>query len=151
MAEMLNIDAKKVIEKFYKKHRSIREKLQKIRQEPVCQINIESLYSSINSLKKRSLWIGDQKRLYPFDSKASHIKGFINHENVNIQGIEKFIGAYLCGKDGEIESERESRSGEIIKYRNKEVPKRDGYDVVFTIDKNIQCIVFGDTGYYKKF
>jgi len=31
MAEMLNIDAKKVIEKFYKKHRSIREKLQKIR------------------------------------------------------------------------------------------------------------------------
>ena len=41
MAEMLNIDAKKVVEKFDKKQRSIGGKLQKIRWEPICEINIE--------------------------------------------------------------------------------------------------------------
>ncbi len=65
MAEMFNIDAKKVIEKFYKKHRSIREKLQKIRWEPICQINIESLYSSINSLKKKEFMDRRLEKIIP--------------------------------------------------------------------------------------
>lgn len=145
MAEMLNIDAKKVIEKFDKKQRSIGGKLQKIRWEPICEINIESLYSAINSLKIRGVYgIRDSKRLYPFGSKTSHITGFINHENMPICGIEKFMDAYLRGRDGQIESERDGRSGELVKYRNKEIPKRDGCDVVLTIDKNIQCIVFDE-------
>ena len=61
-----------------------------------------------------------------------------------ICGIEKFMDAYLRGRDGQIESERDGRSGELVKYRNKEIPKRDGYDVVLTIDKTIQCIVFDE-------
>jgi cell division protein FtsI/penicillin-binding protein 2 len=74
----------------------------------------------------------------------AHITGFIGRENVPVCGIERYMNFYLQGQDGYIESEKDGRTMELVHYRKKEIPCKDGNDIVLTIDKNLQKIVYDD-------
>lgn len=76
------------------------------------------------------------KRKYMYGDFASNIIGFAN-ETVGLWGIEKQYNSYLSGTEG--------RRFITFKGNNMlvqdQIQARDGYNVVLTIDKNIQDIL----------
>jgi cell division protein FtsI/penicillin-binding protein 2 len=102
----------------------------------------ESVYERITKLKVRGIY-GQRgyKRVYPGGELAAHLLGYVNREGVPVTGVERHLDLYLKGEDGWIESEKDGARRELAQFRSREVPVRDGDDVVLTIDSVIQHIL----------
>ncbi|MDR1890967.1 MAG: penicillin-binding protein 2 [Puniceicoccales bacterium] len=145
MSELLDINIKKILEKFVKRREISNNRERKVRWVPICEIDSDSLYSAIKAIKIRGVYgIKNPHRSYPFGREMAHITGFIGRENVPVCGVERYMNFYLQGQDGYIESEKDGRTMELVQYRKKEIPCKDGNDIVLTIDKNIQKIVYDE-------
>jgi cell division protein FtsI (penicillin-binding protein 3)/stage V sporulation protein D (sporulation-specific penicillin-binding protein) len=70
-----------------------------------------------------------------------HVLGFLDHEGVGIQGIEKTMEATLRGEDGFRYIEHDRTGREIMLYRGQEEPAVHGLNVRLTIDMGLQAIV----------
>lgn len=81
------------------------------------------------------------RRTYPGGSLAAHLIGYVNKEGVPADGVESRFNLYLKGEDGWIESEKDGTRRELAQFRSREVPARDGHDVVLTIDSVVQHII----------
>lgn len=82
-----------------------------------------------------------QIRVYPFNQIASHVLGYVNKENVAVDGIERVYDKQLSGKKGLMYYERDVR-GRIIQVQNDlSVKPIDGADVYLTIDRVYQQIL----------
>jgi cell division protein FtsI/penicillin-binding protein 2 len=142
LAELLDIDVKNILEKFVKKGKISNNRKKKIRWVPICEIDSDSLNAAIEAIKIRGVYgIRNPHRFYSFSHQMAHVTGFVSKENGPVCGVEKYMNFYLQGQDGYIESEKDGRTMELVQYRKKEIPCKDGNDVVLTIDKNIQKIV----------
>ncbi|MDR1595720.1 MAG: penicillin-binding protein 2 [Puniceicoccales bacterium] len=143
LSEILCLDMEDVLEKFVKKKEIKGKGIKKIRWVPICEIGSDSLYSSIKMMKIRGVYgLRNGRRSYQLGQAAAHITGFVNAENVAVCGVEKYMNFYLRGQDGYVESEKDSNARELVHYRKNEFPCEDGNDVVLSIDKNIQRIVY---------
>jgi cell division protein FtsI/penicillin-binding protein 2 len=102
----------------------------------------EGTYREIKKLKIDGVY-GNFKhsRLYPNQSLASHLLGYVNKEGRACMGVEMFADYYLKGQDGWRESERDGRRREMPQYRSFEVIARDGLNVELSLDRIIQDIV----------
>ncbi len=81
-------------------------------------------------------------RSYPQDTLASHVIGYVDHYQKNgLQGIEQRLQHILQGQDGWRRIVRDSSGREIVPYRAQDVPSRNGFNVVLTLDSIIQHIV----------
>jgi len=80
-------------------------------------------------------------RIYPNGPMLAHVIGFLNHETVGIQGIEKTMEGYLHGRDGYRHIERDRTGREIVVYRGQEEAAENGARVELTIDMALQSIV----------
>lgn len=102
----------------------------------------ESVYDQITKLKVRGIY-GQRgyKRVYPGGELAAHVLGYVNKEGIPVTGAERHLDLYLKGEDGWIESEKDGARRELAQFRSREVPVRDGDDVVLTIDAVIQHII----------
>lgn len=80
-------------------------------------------------------------RIYPNDTMLSHVIGFINHEMVGVQGVERSMERHLAGEDGYRYTEKDRTGREIVQYRGKEKAPVNGCDVILTIDMGLQHIV----------
>lgn len=89
--------------------------------------------------------MAEKVRLYPEDSLASHILGFLDAEDIGRYGLEGFYNQELTGKNGEIVAEKDI-FGRLITEGSKVDPE-DGSDIYTTIDRNIQYMA---TEYLKK-
>ncbi len=80
-----------------------------------------------------------QKRHYPYNSLASHVVGYVGFENTGLSGIELALDSVLTGSSGRIIRARDVNNKDLL-YTDYEdfAEKTDGYDVVLTIDSNIQ-------------
>jgi cell division protein FtsI/penicillin-binding protein 2 len=105
----------------------------------------ESEYRKIKKLGIKGVYGNYQhSRLYPNQSLASHILGYVNEEGKACMGVELLSDYYLKGQDGWRESERDGRRREMPQYRSLEVKEKDGLNVELTIDRMIQDIVEGE-------
>ncbi len=102
----------------------------------------ESTYRKMKSLKIDGVY-GNYKhsRLYPNQSLASHVLGYLNAEGNPCMGVELLTDYYLKGQDGWRESERDGRRREMPQYRSLEVSANDGLNVELTLDRMVQEIV----------
>lgn len=81
------------------------------------------------------------RRVYPGGELAAHVIGYLNREGTPVTGAESHLDLYLKGQDGWIESEKDGARRELAQFRSREVPVRDGDDVVLTIDSVVQHIL----------
>lgn len=80
----------------------------------------------------------DYKRYYVYDSLASKVIGFTGSDNQGIIGLEVEYDEYLQGENGLILTLTDARGIELDGAKeNREEPEA-GYDIVTTIDYNIQ-------------
>ncbi len=94
----------------------------------------------------------DQLRVYPNGSLAAHALGFVSSDESSVNGqtvletsgrdgIELSMNSALGGVPGWRVTEMDRRRQELVSLRDQDVPPRDGYNVVLTIDGVIQHIV----------
>jgi len=79
------------------------------------------------------------RRVYPDDSLAAHVLGFVDYEGNGQYGLERYYDPTLSGTDGSWSGLRDAWGNEILMtlggYRSAE----DGADLVLTIDRNVQA------------
>jgi len=96
--------------------------------------------------------VDDQLRVYPNGSLAAHVLGFVGTEELSVDGqavsetsgrdgVELSMNSALNGVPGWRVTETDRRRQELVSLRDQDVPPRDGFNVVLTIDSVIQHIV----------
>lgn len=78
-------------------------------------------------------------RLYPENSLAAHVVGFVNAEGEGKYGIESFFDEDLKGYNGFLIGEKDAKRRIVAEDEGSK--PRDGTDLVLTIDHNLQYIV----------
>ncbi len=80
----------------------------------------------------------DTKRYYPYGNLASQVLGFVGTDNNGLYGLEAYYEQYLSGISGRILTAVNANGGNMY-YRLENVTEaEDGYNLVLTIDTNIQ-------------
>lgn len=96
--------------------------------------------------------LDDQQRIYPNQTLAAHVLGFVGMEEREldgmrlletrgVEGIEAALDAKLTGVPGWRLTEKDRRGREVLPLRDQDVEPRDGFNVVLTLDAVVQHIV----------
>ncbi len=80
----------------------------------------------------------EPKRLYPNDTLAAHVLGFVNDDGVGQYGVEGRYDKLLRGVNGRLVVDRDSASRALAIGLRTERPARNGVDLTLTIDLAIQ-------------
>lgn len=99
-----------------------------------------------DSLKKALKEIGaegiyyltDTKRVYPYGEVAGQVVGAVGNDNQGVSGLELYYNDILAGKDGEVLVQRGRDGSPIAGGVEKDLPAKDGKDIVISIDVDIQ-------------
>lgn len=78
------------------------------------------------------------KRVYPNNSFASHVLGYITYDNKTNMGLEAQFDEELRGLPGELQMMRDAAGYQLPQGEAEYKPARDGLNVVTTIDQQIQ-------------
>jgi cell division protein FtsI (penicillin-binding protein 3) len=82
------------------------------------------------------------QRVYPEESLASQILGFVNTEGEGKYGLEGFENDQLKGTDGRLQTVKDISDVPLtIGNNNIREPAKDGKDIVMSIDRNVQSRV----------
>ncbi|HPJ76182.1 MAG TPA: penicillin-binding transpeptidase domain-containing protein [Clostridia bacterium] len=82
----------------------------------------------------------DSKRYYPYGSLASHAIGFAGDDNQGLFGLELSLDKYLKGTDGKILTELDVAGTELPFAFESRIEAIDGFDVITTLNTDIQRI-----------
>ena len=80
----------------------------------------------------------DYKRYYPYGNLASKVLGFTGADNQGIIGLEVKYDSYLEGKKGTILTVTDAKGVEIEGASESRIEPVPGYDLITSIDVNIQ-------------
>lgn len=80
----------------------------------------------------------DVKRVYPYNSLASHVIGFVGKDNQGIIGLEAKYDKYLKGEQGKILTETDVKGIELKNAAQRRETPTPGLNLVTTIDANVQ-------------
>jgi cell division protein FtsI/penicillin-binding protein 2 len=86
----------------------------------------------------------DQMRVYPSQSLAAHVIGYVRgegEEQTGIDGVELEFNSKLSGIRGWRRTEIDKRQRELVAYRDEDIEPRDGLNVVLTLDAGLQNIM----------
>jgi len=81
------------------------------------------------------------RRVYPHNSLAAHLVGYVNKGGVAAAGVESYADFYLRGQDGWREGERDGLRRELAQFRTRQVDPVDGFNVILSTDIIIQHMV----------
>lgn len=143
LSEILNLDLNRIEEKFTQKTRTLvsneGKEIRLIRWQKLADSINEETYEKIKKLEIKGVY-GNQKyeRVYPLNSFAPHLLGFVNKEGKAVCGTESYMDFYLKGQDGWVETERDGRKRELAQFRTREVKAVDGAHVELSIDMMVQ-------------
>ena len=80
------------------------------------------------------------KRVYPEGTMASQVLGFVDYQGIGRYGIEGFLDDRLKGVEGLLQSVTDIRDVPLtIGNQNVKIPKKDGENIVLSLDRNIQA------------
>lgn len=82
----------------------------------------------------------DSKRYYPYGALAAHAIGFTGDDNQGLFGLELSLDGYLRGIDGKILTELDVGGTELPFAFESRIEAVDGYDVITTLNADIQKI-----------
>ncbi|MCU0783908.1 MAG: penicillin-binding protein 2 [Verrucomicrobia bacterium] len=96
--------------------------------------------------------VDDQQRVYPNQSLAAHVLGFVGMDEREVggthvletsgkEGIEFSLNSKLSGVRGWRVTEKDRRGRELVALRDQDVEPRDGLNVVLTLDSVVQHLV----------
>lgn len=106
---------------------------------PKIEINFDKGSGDIIYLSDGIMFLREFSRLYPENALSSHILGFVDKEGRGRYGIEEYYDLELKGISGSVAVEKDS-SGEILNKIGT-IQRKNGIDLVLTIDRNIQYFV----------
>lgn len=86
-------------------------------------------------------FIEEPKRVYPNGTLLGQVLGFTNIDSRGIEGIEFKYDELLTGKPGKISVKKDARGRKIMSTPYFLEPSISGYDLVLTVDSQIQHIV----------
>lgn len=102
----------------------------------------EEMMRELAAKKVRGVFLEqDSIRVYPNGGMLCHVVGFLNHEGVGLEGVERSMNDWLKGHDGFRFTERDRTGREMVAFRHLERPARDGNTVRLTVDMALQDIV----------
>lgn len=100
------------------------------------------LAAALTEHKMRGIYFEQEAtRVYPNDQMLCHVLGYVNGENVGVDGVERTMEQFLRGHDGFRYTERDRTGKEIVPYRGQERDARNGCNVRLTVDMGLQNIV----------
>ena len=140
-------DKEKVIQvlskELSKEEKEVRKRVEKVSSIEIIAKNVDkSVGDAIREYGLCGVKIDeDYKRYYPFDSLASKVLGFTGSDNQGIIGLEVEYDTYLSGKPGKILTLTDARGIEINDSAEERQEPVNGYDVVTSLDLNIQRYV----------
>jgi len=101
-----------------------------------------SLGSEVKALKITGVHLErEYKRFYPAGNMVSHVVGFTGIDGNGQEGVELVRNAELTGKVGQRRIIKD-RAGHIIEELEVMSEPRDGQELVLSIDRRIQYLVF---------
>ena len=105
---------------------------------------MQSLLSEDDMQNAGIFLIPDTKRFYPQSRLASHILGFTGldeygYDNQGLEGLEYHYNSYLRGSADRYSVKMDAKRNSLKSWELE--VKNSGYDLVLTIDKNIQYMV----------
>ena len=131
LAPILEMEESKLLELLNKEVDSVYLK----RQVP------EEVSQEIRKLQLKGLYFSPEpKRYYPHKNLASQLLGFVGIDE-GLAGLEYQYEAELKGQDGRIELQTDGKGKQIPQGIEKFIPPVEGYDLILTIDQNIQAII----------
>lgn len=93
----------------------------------------------IAALKLKGVMVDeDILRIYPYNTLAAQVIGFVGKDNQGIIGLESKYEEYLKGEKGKIMTQTDGRGRELKNSEQNRVPPVPGYDLVTSIDVNLQ-------------
>jgi cell division protein FtsI/penicillin-binding protein 2 len=102
----------------------------------------ETTYDAVKKLGIKGVYATSSfRRAYPHNQLGSHVVGFVDRSQHPVAGIERFSDFYLHGQDGWREGERDGRAKELPQFSTRAVEPVDGYNVVLSLDSNVQNVV----------
>lgn len=107
--------------------------------EPVARCVREEVAVQIERLQLKGVYSESlTTRYYPHGDLGCHVLGFSNQEGVGSAGVEQRWDAFLKGRSGLRQSERDGKQREIYTRRSLEIDPQEGADVYLTLDLNVQ-------------
>ena len=108
----------------------------------------KNFYTSLRAKAIFADVVEDQVRKYHGNDLAAHVLGFVGRNGdtnsvefgqmIGVDGIERTFDDKLAGTQGWRVTELDRRGREVVTMRDQNVPARDGFNVVLTIDSVIQ-------------
>ncbi len=99
----------------------------------------KKLAEEIAELKLKGVKVDeDILRVYPYNNLASQVIGFVGKDNQGIIGLESKYEEYLKGQKGKIMTQTDGRGRELKNSEQQRVPPIAGYNLVTSIDINLQ-------------
>jgi cell division protein FtsI (penicillin-binding protein 3) len=80
-------------------------------------------------------------RSYPNASALCHVLGYTNFDYAGVDGVEKTMDRFLRGEDGYRRIEHDRTGKELVIFRGREQPPKNGLNLQLTIDMGLQHIV----------
>ncbi len=129
LSEKLNLDYAETLEKVNKKVAlmRIKTKVDKKTAEEISALKLDGVMVDEDIL-----------RIYPYNNLASHVIGFVGKDNQGIIGLEAKYENYLKGEKGKIKTQTDGRGIELKNSEQDRIPPQAGYNLVTSIDINLQ-------------
>lgn len=132
IAEILNAEKNEIFKKISKKVSMVRlaRNLDDVTSQKLTNLQIEGIYL-----------LKDSKRYYPNGHCLSHVLGFTGIDNQGLVGIELIYDDLLSSQKGSLDYYMDAHGNLLSFYPTVYNQPTSGYDVVLTIDGDIQEIV----------
>ncbi|MGN1318737.1 MAG: penicillin-binding transpeptidase domain-containing protein, partial [Lachnospirales bacterium] len=129
LSEKLDLDYNETLEKINKRVAlmRIKTKVDKKTAEEISALKLDGVMVDEDIL-----------RIYPYNNLASHIIGFVGKDNQGIIGLEAKYDNYLKGEKGKIKTQTDGRGIELKNSEQDRIAPKPGYNLVTSIDINLQ-------------
>lgn len=143
----------KLVLKFSKALGKSKEHFSKIVFESKKRFVLAKKVSGLAALELKKLKINglefeeDPTRIYKYNSLASHLIGYLNYNDIGVEGIEKIFDDQLKGLNGKRLIIKDGTGMTITEIDNALEPAIDGFNIALTIDKSVQEILENNLKY----
>ncbi len=134
LAEILEVDEEKVLEKLAKTNRQYEVVRRQVDEETADEVR-----ELVNELDVEGVYIvEDPKRYYPYGTLASHVIGFVNADGDGMYGLEGTQNSSLMGTPGLMVSAKSNDGTDLLYQYEQYYDAENGDSLVTTLDTTVQ-------------
>ncbi|MEN2766543.1 stage V sporulation protein D [Ornithinibacillus xuwenensis] len=135
LAEILDMSEETAYEYVTKSAMSVNihpegRKISNEQEKAIRTLNLEGVYLAKDSI-----------RHYPYGDDLAHVLGFAGIDNQGLMGLELYYDDLLSGEEGSLSFYSDAKGRRLNQLADVYTPPKDGYDLVTSIDSQIQTII----------